>query len=156
MQFGNQLESVRRLFGDTTDEDRRRAQAQLQSNMTESTAALVGSESPLRRGRSMVAVLASAPQALEGLVGSLRDSEQAPLIQGDLAIVSGNRVPSYRVGDTYTTGRLPIWLYPSWLLRDNPLAVLAVLLLGALLVTLVFYWALRRRAVYRSSVPRAH
>ena len=154
VQFGNSLESVRRIFGDSREAARRQAAASLQTTMTESTAALVGAESPYGSRRSLVAVLASAPQALDGVITAMRDSERAPLIQGDLAILSGGQVTSYRVGETYSSGRLPFWLYPSYLLRDQPLGILAIMILGALLLAFVFFWILNRRAASRNRATR--
>ncbi len=148
LDVGDRLEGVRRLFGDRTD-DRDRASTALSAAPDESLAALVGGESPLGRGRSVVALLAVSPQALGGAVAALRDSEQAPRIQGDLAILSGGAVTAYRVGDTYTVGRLPPWIYPSWLLRDQPLGIVGIMLAGCFLAGLAFYGALRRKAARR-------
>ncbi len=145
------LDSVRRIFGDRTDVDRQRVATTLSAGLTEGTAALIGSESPLRSGRSMVAVVAAAPQGLDGVVTTFRDSTQAPLIQGDLALLSGGRVTSYRVGDTYTAGNLPFWIWPSWILRDQPFGIVIVMIIGCFFCGLALYWAMRRRADGRLS-----
>ena len=81
---------------------------------------------------------------------ALRDPDQAPLIQGDLALSSGERFTAYRVGNSYTAGRLPFWLYPSWLLHDQPLGVVGVMIIGSILVALFYFFALRRRAALRT------
>ena len=143
------LDSVRRLFGDRTDSERQRAAAGLQAVATDSMAAMVGSESPLSRGRSLVAILAASPQSLERAVATLRDTVQSPLVQGDLAILSAGAVTSYRVAEPYTVGILPFWLYPSYLLRDQPYGVVALMLIGCLLVGAALFWAMRRRANIR-------
>ncbi len=84
----------------------------------------------------------------------MRDPGQTPLIQGDLALFDGSRVTSYRVGSEYTVGALPFWLYPSWLLRDQPLGIVGVMVVGCLLVAVFYFFALRRRAVRRTqTVP---
>ena len=145
------LDSVRRIFGDRADVDRERATTTLSAGLTEGTAALIGSESPLKSGRSMVAIVAAAPQGLEGVITTFRDSEQAPLIQGDLALLTGGRVTSYRVGSVYTVGTLPFWLWPSWALRDQPFSIVIVMLVGCFLLGLALYWAMRRRASGRLS-----
>lgn len=108
-----------------------------------------GVESPLHSGRSVVAILAASPQGLERVVNTFRDTKQAPLIQGDNAILSGDHVTSYRVGDTYTVGTLPFWIWPSWALRDQPYGSVVVMLGGCLLVGFALYWAMRRRASAR-------
>ena len=148
------LDSVRRIFGDRYSVDRSRAAATLSAGVTEDMSALVGSESPLGSGRSMVAILAAAPQALEEAVATFRDSALAPLIQGDMSVLSGGRVTSYRVGAPYTVGTLPFWLYPSYLLRDQPYGIVAVMLVGALLIGLAMFWTMRRRASTRLATRR--
>ena len=149
VDLGGRLEAVTWLYDDAGEQQRRAAAARLSAPMSEDTAALVGTESPLKSGRSVVAVLAAAPQALDAVVTTLRDTQQAPQIQGDLAILSGGRATSYRVGGTYTVGHLAPWVWPSWALRDSPVSILAVTVLGCVLLGLVFFWALRRRAQTR-------
>ncbi len=145
----NSLDSVRRLFGDAADEERRRATAVLSAPLSASSAVLVGAESPLARGRTMIAILAAEPQGLDGVVATFRDTTKAPLIQGDMALLSGDQVTSYRVGQTYTVGRLPFWLWPSWILRDQPYGVVGLMLVGCALLGLALYWAMRRRSSAR-------
>ena len=99
----------------------------------------------------MVAIVAAEPPGLDAVLAALRDSTQAPLIGGDLAIVGGGRVTSYRVGPTYTVGSLPFWIWPSWALRDQPFTVAIVMLVGCVLCTVVLYGAMRRRADGRDS-----
>ena len=111
---------------------------------------MVGVQSPLNSGRSVVALLGGSPDAVAAMVTTLRDPDQAPLIQGDLGLMSGGRFTSYRVGAQYTVGRLPFWLYPSWLLRDQPLGVVGVMVIGSVLVAIFYFFALRRRAALRT------
>ena len=71
------LDSVRRLFDDRPGRERRdRATATLQTGLSETGAVLVGGQSPLHAGRSVVAMLASAPQALEAVVASMRTASR--------------------------------------------------------------------------------
>ncbi len=149
------LETVRRIFGDHGDAERQRLAAGLQAVTTDTTTVLVGAESPLASDRSVVAILAARSDVLEGVVSNLRDVEQSALIQGDLAILSGERTTAYRVADTYTVGRLPLWLYPSYVLRDQPFGVVLLMLLGCLLGGSAIYWAMRRRANIRLAASRA-
>jgi cellulose synthase (UDP-forming) len=144
------LDSVRRLFGDSQRGDRERAATVLNTGFTPETAALVGAHNPLNSRRSVVAVLGGSPAAVDGIVTTLRDPDQAPLIQGDLALLGGGRFSSFRVGTTYTVGTLPFWLYPSWLLHDQPIGIVGVMVIGCLLVALFYFFALRRRAALRT------
>ena len=146
----NGLDSVRRLFGDPQRADRTRAAAVLSSSAGPDTGALVGVQSPLNSSRSVVAMLGGSPAAIQTLVADLRDPDQAPLIQGDLALAGGGQVTSYRVGSEYTVGNLPFWLYPAWLLRDQPLGVVGVMIIGSILVAVFYFFALRRRASLRT------
>jgi cellulose synthase (UDP-forming) len=140
------LDSVRRLFDDRPGKERDRATTTLGSGISETTAVLVGGESPLHSGRSVVAILATAPQALDGVVASLRDGQQAPQIQGDLALLSGGRVASFRVTTPYTVGSLPFWLWPGWYLRDQPFSLIVLMLVGCFLLGSALFWAMNRRA----------
>ncbi len=155
------LESVRRIFGDRTDVDREVVATTLSAGLTEGTAVLMGGESPLKSGRSMVAIVASAPQGLDAVLTTLRATnpqtvEKVKKIQGDLAFFTGGDVTSYRVGPTYTVGVLPFWLWPSWYLRDQPLGVAALMLVGCVLCGVALYWAVRRKASGRLSQSTLH
>jgi cellulose synthase (UDP-forming) len=146
ISFSDPLDSVRRIFDDRPGAERDRAAATLASGISESTAVLVGGENPMHPHRSVVAILASAPQALDGVVASLRDGTQAPLIQGDLSLLSGGRVASFRVSTPYTVGSLPVWMWPTWYLGDEPLGTLAIALGGCVLLGFSLYGAMKRRA----------
>jgi cellulose synthase (UDP-forming) len=97
-----------------------------------------------------VALLGGGGDAIGDLVTALRDPDQVPNVRGDLALLTGGQITSYRVGPEYTTGSLPIWIYPSWLLRNSPLAIVVVMIVGSALLGLFYYFGLRRRAAIRS------
>ncbi len=143
------LDSVRRLFGDPQRPDRDRAAAALNAAVGSGPSAIIGVQSPLDSDRSVVAVLGDTPAAIGNLVTMLRDADQAPLVQGDLALFGGGRFTSYRVGSEYTVGTLPFWLYPSWLFRDQPLAIIGVMIIGCILVAIFYFFSIRRRATLR-------
>ena len=138
----------RNLFGGERRGEMERVSAVLGAP-GESLGALLGFESPLRSGRSVVALTGSSPAGLEAMVTALRDPEQVPRVQGDTAILSGGRIQAFRVGSTYTVGTLPPWLWPEYLMKDNPYLLLGVFLLVILLIPGPIYWALRRRAAQR-------
>jgi cellulose synthase (UDP-forming) len=143
------LDSLRKVFDSSVDADRDRAAAGLQAAISDSTAVMVGAQSPYSRSRSVVALLAASPQSLENTVDALHDSTAAPLIQGDLSILSGGKVSAYRVSDIYTVGSLPFWLYPSYLLRGQPYSVVLLMVIGSILGGLALFWAMRRRSIAR-------
>ncbi len=143
------LENIRYVFGPPDRRsDREQASAQLAAP-GEGLGALIAFESPLRAGRSVVALTGSTPAGMEAIVAALRDPEQIARIQGDLALLSGGRVQSYKIGSTYTHGMLPPWLWPQYWLANQPMLVLVVLAFGLILVAAPLYWVLRRRAALR-------
>lgn len=117
LTLSTQLDPWRRVFGDAPASERARAATALSAGFSGGLSVLVGAESPLRAGRSVVALLGSQGPALDGALRSLGDADQAKLIQGELALLSGGQITSYRVGATYTVGTLPFWLWPSWCQR---------------------------------------
>ncbi|CAH2602386.1 Cellulose synthase catalytic subunit [UDP-forming] / Cyclic di-GMP-binding domain [Rhodovastum atsumiense] len=125
----DELNPVLRLFGDAGARDRDRAAAAIAAGLSDDWAALVGMESPLQRGRSLVALLAATPQAIETMILGFDDPAQNQRIQGDLTLFKGGEPSSFRIGDTYTFGHLPFWLWPSWALSDRPV-LLATIMLG--------------------------
>ena len=145
------LESARRLFGDPQRADRDRAATTLAAPSGPNSGVLVSGQSPLDSRRTVLAVLGGSPKAIGDLVTTLRDADQAPLIQGDLAIFNGGRFTSYRAGPEYTIGALPFWLYPSWLLAGQPVGIVGLMVIGSVLVAIFYFFALRRRAAQRSS-----
>ncbi len=147
--FPKEMDSVRRLLTDADTGERTRAAATLQAATSSSMAALVGFESPYHAHRSVVALIAGSSDSLEGAVGSLSDSEQAAFIQGDLSILTTGKVTSYRVADPYTVGSLPFWLYPSYILRDQPYYIVLLMLVASLMCGMALYWMMRRRTASR-------
>jgi cellulose synthase (UDP-forming) len=83
------------------------------------------------------------------MLTALRDPEQLPRVQGDLALLSGGRVQAFRVGSTYTVGSLPPWMWPDYYLGNNPYALLLLLAGALVLLAAPLYWILRRRAARR-------
>ncbi|MBL6454954.1 UDP-forming cellulose synthase catalytic subunit [Belnapia sp. T6] len=125
-----------------------RASAQLAAP-GDALGAVFGFESPLKSGRSVLVVTGASPAGLEAMVAALRDPEQLPRIQGDLAILSGGRVQGYSLGHSYPVGTLPPWLWPQYYLSGSPSMLLLALAIAILLIASPLYWVLRRRAVHR-------
>jgi cellulose synthase (UDP-forming) len=149
LSVSDTLDRVGHLFDGEWGRDRDHATATLASGMSESTSLLVGARNPLMSGRSVVALLAMAPPALGGLLADLRDSKQAALTQGDLAVFSDGNVAAFRVTSPYTVGSLPPWVWSAWYFRDRPVALLLLLVAGCALLGGAMFWALGRRAERR-------
>ncbi|MBN8875583.1 MAG: UDP-forming cellulose synthase catalytic subunit [Rhodospirillales bacterium] len=144
------LDDIWHLFGDQTAEARRKAATLVNTGLGERSAVLIGAESPLARGRSVVALLAGSPQGLDAMLNAMQDPKLVPNIQGDLSILAGGTTTGYRGGSTYTVGNLPLWLWPEWWLQDQSGAILVSMLVAAFILGLCLYRLLRWRAMRRT------
>ncbi|WP_165585567.1 UDP-forming cellulose synthase catalytic subunit [Roseococcus sp. SYP-B2431] len=144
------LQDARALFLDAPNgAERGRASAAVNESGGEGLAMLLGAESPLQSGRSVVALTGVTPVAIGGLVAALRDPVLAPRIQGDVALFSGGVMQSFRTQAPYSVGRLPWWLWPQVWLAERPERVMLLLLASAALIGIPFFWMLRRRSLSR-------
>jgi cellulose synthase (UDP-forming) len=143
------LEGFRNLFlGDDPRVAREQAQALLASP-GEGSGILLGFESPLRSGKSVVALTGTTPQGLESMLAALRDPEQLPRVQGDVAVLTNGRISAFALGSRYTVGHLPPHVWPQFFLQTRPDLLLLLLVGAAAIIAIPTYWALRRRAAIR-------
>jgi hypothetical protein len=110
---------------------------------------LISFESPLRGGRTVVAVTGATPVGLRASLAALADSGVVPDIRGDVTFVRDRNVSSYEVGAAYFVGDLHWWQVIWFHVSRHPVLLVFTALLGALLVALLLYRALRRRATRR-------
>ena len=149
MALPDRLEGFARLIWDgPPPEDRMRAAAAL-SAPAEGLGFVAGMQSPLRADRSVVALAAPTPAALEAVTEALRDPARIPRFQGDLVLMAGGGLESYRTAPSYGVGKLPFWLWPNHYLGAQPWALLLMMLGASLLIGLPALTVLRRRAVRR-------
>ena len=99
--------------------------------------------SPFDPDHSVVAVLATQPDALPDLVNGLADRDINAQMQGDLALFSGDRIASFRVGGVYWSGVLPWWLRIGFWLSQHPMLLALSGVLAALLLSLPLYLILK-------------
>jgi hypothetical protein len=112
-------------------------------------AAIMGFESPLQSGRSVVVLNATEAAALPAAALALIDAGKVRELRGDLVLLRGDTVQSFRVGETYYVGHLAWWRWIWFQLHSHPLLLAALgLLLGVFLALLVF-GTLRRMAARR-------
>ena len=112
-------------------------------------AALVGFESPLTGGRSVVALLGRDAAASQALVAVLNDNARVPLIRGELAVIRNGAVQSFEGAGFYYVGSLPFWQW-FWFHFSQHAWALIVLALGiAIAAGLLVYGALERRVQRR-------
>lgn len=113
-------------------------------------AVIVGFESPLKPGRSVVAIVSDKTSGLADVLSALMDNELISKIQGSLTVVRGKEVDSMTVGDTYHVGSLAAATKLRWLLASNAWAIGLLLIIGAILMGAVAYTLLRLRVLKRT------
>jgi cellulose synthase (UDP-forming) len=143
------LAGVFQIFTGNHADDQRRAATALSASINQSTAIIASGRSPWVSQASVVALMAGTPQGLGGIISAFRDPVENPLIQGDFSVVSGGQVSSFRIGSTYTVGWIPFWIWPSYLLHDQPFTIVLVMILGCIILTFALHVTLRRRATNR-------
>lgn len=112
-------------------------------------AALVGFESPVSASRSVVAINATSNKTLLNVVDMVDDDVQRAAIHGDLAVVNGSRVESFRLGQTYFVGDVSWWTRIRYHLSSHPILVGIAALLAAFAIALKCFGWLQRRAARR-------
>lgn len=100
-------------------------------------ATLSGFESPLHRGRSVIAFGANGNAAALSAINAMLDPKLASRIQGDLTVFRDGSVESYRTSPRYSMGELPWWTQLWQLFSRHPL----LLALAGIAVCLIAgYW----------------
>lgn len=107
-------------------------------------AALVGFQSPLQAGRSVVAITASSSPALLQVLDALESPAMVNDIKGDVALIRGKDVGSFPVGEIYHVGHLPFWLLVWYLLSDHPVLLALLGILAGIVIASGLYLALKR------------
>ena len=131
-------------------EDLPDAAAQLSVFDERTDAVVAGFQSPLRAGRSVVAVVTNAASQ-QSLVNALLTPELLRHVQGSMSIIRGTKVGSLFSGETYYTGRLPAVTWLQWTLSRSPLLLGGLVLAVALLGAVAAFASLQMRARQRLS-----
>lgn len=112
-------------------------------------AAITGLQSPLSSGRSVVALTATDPGAMRLISQSLNDGAKVEQVHGDLSLMRGDTIESFRVNPVYYVGDLP-WYKRLWFhLHSHPLLLALLGIAAGLILTLLVYGALRSLAKQR-------
>jgi len=107
-------------------------------------ALMLGFQSPLTPGRSVIAITATAPDQLWQAISALGNPELARQIHGGASFIRGQKVVSMRVGDDYLIGDLPWWVTVWMPFSVHPL-LLALLTIAAALLLAMVVWRIRLR-----------
>ncbi len=106
-------------------------------------------ESPLHAGRSVVALLGTDAAGARELAATLADESKLGKIRGDLAIVRGGDVQSFRGAQTYYVGNLGWWQW-LWLhFAQHALLLGLAAVASAIAFGLLLYGWLQRVAARR-------
>ena len=111
--------------------------------------AVIGFESPLKKGRSVVAISATDPTAAGNVLDTLEDEGKVPYVRGDLAVVRGGEVRSYQGEPVYYVGDLSWWMRLWFHLSRYPMLLTVLGVLAGVLLALWLYATLRRAAAAR-------
>lgn len=131
-------------------EDLPGAAAQLSVFDERTDAVVAGFQSPLREGRSVVAVVTNAASQ-QSLLNALLTPELLRRVQGSMSIIRGTKVGSLFSGETYYVGRLPPVTWLQWTLSRSPLLMGGLVLLVAFLGAVAAFSSLQIRARRRLS-----
>jgi cellulose synthase (UDP-forming) len=142
------LDRVYTALDPNTEQQRQRVD-QLLVSEGDNLAAMIGLQSPLSSSHSAVMITGSNPDKVLDVIGTFRNRDLNPSIQGDLMIVHSAKVTSFRIGDEYSVGHLPTLTKLRWWLGNSPLVLILFTLIGVLIIALVAYWLLRRLAIGR-------
>ena len=125
------------------------ASASLSLVGTQGDALLTGFESPLHKGRSVVAMIAAPGASTDDLSAALLDADVLPHVQGATAVVHGRTVTVTSNGDVYYVGRLTLQQYLRWALSKHPLLLAFGGVFAAIVIGALFYRILRALAARR-------
>ena len=109
-------------------------------------AAVVGLQSPLRPGRSVVGLTASDAQSMGLISQGLSDPGKVSLLHGDLGLIRGEAMESFRINPVYYVGDLPWWKRMWFHLHSHPVWLALLGIAAGLVLTLLVYGALRSLA----------
>ncbi|MFI4888960.1 MAG: cellulose biosynthesis cyclic di-GMP-binding regulatory protein BcsB [Steroidobacterales bacterium] len=114
-----------------------------------SIGALLGFESPITSGRSVVALIGSDAAGVAAVTDALDDSARVASIHGDLVLVRAGELRSYESGQVYYVGTLSWWTRVWFHLSHHPLLLTFAALAIALTIAVWVFSLLQRRAARR-------
>ncbi len=125
------------------------------ANLTAKTlakdAVLFGFESPLKSGRSVVALTTDRTSGQAEVLNALMDADVVAKIQGGVSVVRGKDVEAYETNPSYFVGSLPPLMAVRWALANQSWVAALLVVLIAILLAGILYTILRRQAIRRVS-----
>ncbi|MGC1729770.1 MAG: hypothetical protein WA747_10360, partial [Steroidobacteraceae bacterium] len=122
----------------------RATQPRVRARADGSLAALIGFESPLTSGRSVVALVGTDAAADRMMLGVLEDSAKVAQIRGKLAVIRNDTVQSFAADRVYYVGSLSLWQWLWFYFSRHALPLILIALVLAIAVALLLYGGLQR------------
>ena len=114
-----------------------------------SLGAIMSFESPLKSKRTVVLFTAGDSRRLTEIASMITEAGKSQFVRGDLVLVNGDQLNNYLIGDQYTLGHLPPVMAIRWWFSRQPVLLIFMCVLAALLVAVVLYRLLRQKAMAR-------
>jgi cellulose synthase (UDP-forming) len=114
-----------------------------------SLGAIMSFESPLSSGHTAVVLTAGDAARLTDVANIFTEPGKAQFVRGDLVLLNGDELNHYFMGSQYSVGHLPPWIGLRWWFSRQPLSLIFVSLIVALLLAVILYRVLRNRAIAR-------
>jgi hypothetical protein len=140
------IERLRSRWQNRDLEDAMRRAGDLITKGESGLGSLVAFESPLKRGRSVVAFTGDDADQIAALAVSMSNPKMNSHFNGDLVLQSGKRIEGFQMGPTYYVGSLPWLTAIYWFLSKQPLALIIFIGLASWLVAIVAFRFLRKMA----------
>jgi hypothetical protein len=112
-------------------------------------AALLGFESPVTSGRSVVAVTAVTPENLNMALDALDNPGLVKGMHGSAVFIRGQHVDSVLAGDTYSLGHIPFWTAIWYPLSEHPVLLAVMSVLAVVIFAFALWRTLRALATKR-------
>ena len=150
------IDSVRYFLsgGDDPTSERTRANTVL-SSQGQGFSGMVSFERPGVSDRTVVVLSGATPEETLELTRRMRDSELVDSFKGDLIKMDTKGVTSFAVGPQFTVYSIPFWQRLRWYFADRPLLLIALLVVGVALLSMLLVWLLQRIAAARVQDARA-
>jgi hypothetical protein len=114
---------------------------------------MMGFQSPLKNGRSVVALTSSDPLSQASLTEVMEDEGLVKAVRGDVVLVRGREIGGYQVGEIYYVGHLSWWMKLWFVLSRHPVLLAFMGISGAMILAFWFYSFFQKVAARRMSAP---
>jgi hypothetical protein len=118
----------------------------LQISGNASLATIMGFESPMQSGRSVVFLYADKSSDLRKITDVLTDNDRIAAVQGDFVVVDDKSINHVKASETYYVGTLPWTSKIRWFFADQPFVLAGIVTLACILLGALLYRPLKKLA----------